>query len=646
MALNHLEAAKRKGPGLFLSLLASASLISFSYETSWAQKALSESALSRGGGRGEFRHPLLFPPEENGLRLIAPQLNWDIGDGQSITMNNMKIDSASIGMYFTPTKKGGIFSFAWPQELTTSGTISLLDKDGKSLWEEEITEESLKQWQASIKRQKNASATHGKSQWGVLEFDSAVLKKLVESGSFRYCINKESSEGGTLKICSQMMTLAEQNKRRTLQPASTTLSTAVVVLGGTQVGIRGVVTFPDKFSAQVTFANQSSLELTSQPIDLQLLDAVESRDGKEIVLTGQGRKPLGKVKTLSSEQTYIWAHRLVKQESVWQVALPRSTPTLQVRGDFNMPFTLLFDFQSLPKETDRVFVHDAPSGGTYAANPVLIGITSTGAKVSSKEFAAKKISKQQFEWTFAAPKKGEENRARLIIQDRTGKNSWTTSHSLYRGYANELSGRLSGVATESSLVPLGEIAGSTWFDTIGSWQSDLLSRQRWGLAGRYFRALTTLNAGPSLVLTDFSAINLDLKYTFMRGLWNKDQLLGLAFSFQDVTLGDVKASLFGTGFYWARTMPKFFDDLFNLLPFMEYPKYVDMELILYPMTITSGVTAGMSYNLNFHGKVFWLPRFYGEAGFGLKNFVVDSQTANSKVDLQLVYGTAGLGFIF
>jgi hypothetical protein len=79
---------------------------------------------------------------------------------------------------------------------------------------------------------------------------------------------------------------------------------------------------------------------------------------------------------------------------------------------------------------------------------------------------------------------------------------------------------------------------------------------------------------------------------------------------------------------------------------MSYPKYVDMEFIMYPMSMTSTVKAGSTFNLNFHGKVFWTPRFYGEAGFGMKRFAYTDSSQGLDVTLTTLYGTAGLGLIF
>jgi hypothetical protein len=117
-------------------------------------------------------------------------------------------------------------------------------------------------------------------------------------------------------------------------------------------------------------------------------------------------------------------------------------------------------------------------------------------------------------------------------------------------------------------------------------------------------------------------------------------------SFQYVDIGGVPANLGGLGGFWARSMPKILDDLFNLAPFMRYPKYVDVEFIYYPFAVFSDAVPGQTYNLNFHGKVFWSKTFFGEAGFGVRQYVFQTSGSTSQIELGMGYATAGLGVIF
>ena len=104
----------------------------------------------------------------------------------------------------------------------------------------------------------------------------------------------------------------------------------------------------------------------------------------------------------------------------------------------------------------------------------------------------------------------------------------------------------------------------------------------------------------------------------------------------------------GGGMFWARSMPKIFDSLFNILPFMRYPKWVDMELVWYPVSLSSLQSITFTFALNFHGKVQWSKKWFGEAGFGIRNFSWDHlvQDEERAIAFAAAYGTVGLGYQF
>jgi hypothetical protein len=92
---------------------------------------------------------------------------------------------------------------------------------------------------------------------------------------------------------------------------------------------------------------------------------------------------------------------------------------------------------------------------------------------------------------------------------------------------------------------------------------------------------------------------------------------------------------------------------------------VDLEFIYYPVpasvgyqavnpwTTFNGRTGLGNWALNFHGKVMWTDRFFGEAGFGMKNWDFYREFTDTNglfqrqgVLLFTVYATVGLGYNF
>jgi hypothetical protein len=117
-------------------------------------------------------------------------------------------------------------------------------------------------------------------------------------------------------------------------------------------------------------------------------------------------------------------------------------------------------------------------------------------------------------------------------------------------------------------------------------------------------------------------------------------------SYQNVTFGTVKAPMLGGGWFWARSMPKVFDDFFNWFPFMNYQKWVDMEFIYYFSSMNADVKLNNTMALNFHGQVLWKKNFFGEAGFGYKRFGFRDEGQGKEAKLDTFYGTLGLGIKF
>jgi hypothetical protein len=143
------------------------------------------------------------------------------------------------------------------------------------------------------------------------------------------------------------------------------------------------------------------------------------------------------------------------------------------------------------------------------------------------------------------------------------------------------------------------------------------------------------------------------------GLCGRDETWGLLGSYQQVKYDIFQTGMLGGGVFWARSIPKVFDDLLNLLPFMRSPKWVDCEFIYYMSSLNSAyplrnpAQGGRgNWALNFHGQIMWTQRFFGEAGFGLKNYDFNYESSPSGVFQRLnfnftsFYGTAGIGYKF
>lgn len=631
-------------------------------------KGLDESSLSNDKGHDDYKRPLLFAPEDNGLQPDNPQIKWEMdAAGTKINMGGLKLNSSQIHVKLDQIKRTTApddlrgsekgpssvidLSFWWPTLLTKEGAVTIENATTKQVtWSQNVTEDMRAEWRKKLVRYKTSFLkVHDTSTWGTTDLPSKALQPFRQGTPFRICISKQNSEIERLKVCSAPYAFQKIGNGRTQVAPVKRAYEATVMLKDTPIGKSGLVNAPlgKELAVKISFAEGQTIEIASQPRPLELLDVVESKDGREIVLTGRNSQPLGKKKIVERPAMHFWAPSGIVQDTVWQVALPKDAPTIRILGAFNLPFTFLFRFEKLPTENDRLFIKEASSTGTYSSEPMLFGYSMKKGKLDTSEISVEKLDDHHFEWKFGAPNQGERNKARLTLIDTSMANSkWVAHHELYRGYPFEASARLTGVlGSGGQLIVLGEVAGSLWLETLG-FQNELISRNRWGLTGRYFRALTAIESTAGRSVSDFSAMNGDLKYNLVRGIWNRDQLFGLMGSLQRVQIAGLSTNMAGVGAYWARTMPKVFADLFDKFPLLDYSKYVDVEFVYYPVAASGSITSSTSFNLNFHGKVFWTPRLYGEAGFGIHQYGFQDTASNTKIGFAVAYGNVGMGIVF
>lgn len=620
-------------------------------------------------GQDDYQQPLMFNPKDNGLQLVDPQLKWHMKNGETIDVNGLNIHARSIHVELTQAPRDQtpvslkneenaspivqILSIRWPTLLTSTGLLTIESSRGKKLWSLPITMEMRRYWQSLIKSTdpdtKKILSPHNRSSFGWADTPDSIMTLLKKWKVVRFCLSHEKDKSSKIKICTTPFQLKVQGEKIELQrKRPSTQPTAYI--GKLNVGSHGIANLPltRPYVFRILFQNNSSIAIASLPIDLKLIDAVLNDKENEIILTGEGDRPLGHLRTFNHPESHFWAATGIKKEPVWQKSLPKESPLLRVTSAYKIPFTLLFKFDHLPREENRVYIEKSPSNGTYSSHPLLFGYTPFESSVSSEELSAQTTEHNQFIWEFSAPESGNDNRSRLIVTDKSDpERKWITSETLYRGYPFETSMRLTGVATANAqVVVLGELAAQAWFETLFGMRNGYLSRQRWGIASRYFKALSSFELENGEAVSELSSLNVDLKYNLYRGIWNRDELFGLIASYENISISGKATGLLGFGAYWARTMPKIFDDLFNLVPLMRYPKYVDMEFIYYPVASDSSIQAGSSYNLNFHGKVFWTKQFYGEAGFGLKSFEFTNNSTSVVNSFAMAYGTIGLGVMF
>jgi hypothetical protein len=414
---------------------------------------------------------------------------------------------------------------------------------------------------------------------------------------------------------------------------------------------------PVQFYAEL--ASGVSYEFVSIPQKLNLVEMTAEPGAETAHLISWGAHPAQPVSVIRKEEEDFF-DKIGFQQTIgdlrefWETDISLKDPAIYLPGLSGGVFKQKLIISKLPSDSFRPYLANRTIEASYIDGAKVFGraAPSTRLQTSQNSIEMDKGSRE-FTWYFRSLKRGSMNRSYLTIHS-DGK-EYKAYHEMFKGYPRELSARLSGIlSSEGSLVLVGEFAFNYWFEDLFGWTQYYLARHRWGLSTKYFQSLTNFSlANASSSKTSNSGIlkvtTLDLKYRLSPGLWNRDESWGFTGSYQKVNFLTFDSSFLGNGVFWARSMPKVFDDMLNLLKIFRYPKWVDAELIFYYLPGEAKTKINFpNYALNFHGKVMWTNSFFGEAGFGLKqyNFQDASVTPAKKLQFGSLYGTAGIGLNF
>ncbi|MCX7977544.1 MAG: hypothetical protein N2578_00925, partial [Bdellovibrionaceae bacterium] len=312
----------------------------------------------------------------------------------------------------------------------------------------------------------------------------------------------------------------------------------------------------------------------------------------------------------------------------WVARVPFKKPELLLPGTHGGGyFKVELELQNLPSEQDRHFISARVTTSSYRPDDSL------------RIYDA---NKSEILWTLNSPNKFADNKSVLSIKGSHSEHQIYINS--YRGAPGSASVRLTGIGGTGgeALLFLAEAQLAYWFNDIFRWDNYWLGRQRWGTSARFFTSTSRIQRlGGNLSVAQF-----DLRYRFQPGLCERDPATGAILAVESVTLPGFKTEKIGIGFFWSRSMPKVFDRWISLLPYMNYPKWVDMEFVRYVSSTKSDIELGEDYLLNFQGKVLWRKNFFGEAGFGAKFYSARNRAEDSRMQLSTFHGTAGLGFNF
>ncbi|WP_413576051.1 hypothetical protein ACLVWU_16835 [Bdellovibrio sp. HCB290] len=583
----------------------------------------------------DYTRPLFFAVTEPNVKIKTPVIAYDL---QSDKGNSLKIaDYVFNNDSLQADVENNELKISWDTTIMQTGDLTIIDSFGKELWKIKVDKSG--DWKFNLKSEKGP-------QW--------------QSGNhFRFCLRADIDKGFTA-MCTQNYGIEINGETIKLDYTKSDTKPRVIALNEERKKLKDnievAVGAPVGFLA--TLKSGATYEFMSEPIQPDLWDFIESVNKGAVTFKGALPAPVGDSKVTpriiygAITKTLGFQKTIAEPSDLWEMDVSLNNPRLHFAGKYGGVFTYDLEIKNYPKQKDRLFAHKDVLQGTYSTKEQMRVKVSKDAKVEGLDPLDEKDKDSDLRtWKFTADQKYQLNKPQLLVSE--GDPAKSEPHKayieIYRGGAGEASVRLSGISTtQGGSTFVGEFHLQYWFNDLFDWQNNYLSKQRWGVSAKYFTSLADVTATKENDETEKVALNsteVDLRYRFSQGLWERDETVGAIVAYEALTIGNQKANKMGAGLFWARSMPKAFDDLLNYIPFMKYPKFVDMEYIQFFSSMDSGTKMGNDFVLNFHGKVLWTNNVFGELGFGIKKY--DFTNADeSGATLSTFYGTVGLGVNF
>ncbi len=588
--------------------------------------------------------------EDANFDLRASRLNWEYKLGaDSMSVSGQEINPATLSMSLLQIENRLFWVFKWPTALLDAQEVVVRDLFGREVWQLDLKNSSeSKTWQRMKGRVGNWNFG-----WSLNKVqDLPILKG---ASGFRWCVRSQNEEM-QLQLCSGVMSLRRDQKNQLTFYREESMAPLALHQKKRQES-SGALTFTTGkiYDSYLISGNGDSLSLRGKTPDLELIEMV-SAPGQQVRLLGEGRPPKGRYSWVNYEQEsdFIkligFEDTLKLQKRIWSLTVPVANERIYFSTALGGLFSFMIPQDDLIGSFLRVHLESDAPKQTYSSTLRLEGRVPAQAKITGASGEVLEVksggsgSAKYIDWNLATPKKGDYNQPRLELDYRGRKIS--QYYEVYRGSPGEVSARLSGFISQSASLLLGEVAGAYWFERLFWWNNDIFSRQRWGFFTKYNRSINKLKFQTGTEGSDLQTLNAEVKYRFTQGLWTRDESVGLQLAYQKVTLQDFDVPMIGGGLFWGRSMPRIFDDIFNLFPFFRYPKWVDTDFSYYTGSLSSNYKAAGNFSLNFHGQMLFTDSAFFEVGFGIRTYNFSSEFLQQKAALTTIYGTTGLGLKF
>lgn len=593
----------------------------------------------------KYTLPMRFDVVGDGVDQLPLELDYDLesAGGAELKMGSITLSRNTTGLKVLTFSDKSFLGFFYPAQLFHQPTIEAISRTGKVLWSLVLVKRLQDAWAGQLGKWNETNKEKNEIFDSVIAFSTSDrnfgLLNLREP--FKICFSEQAGSWngltGQTRVCTPLYEL-KRTKPLSLQvyPISPAPPRVIAFNEAGALKDRRKLEYglPVQFYAELS--NGMVVDFLAIPKKLRLVEMLQLSSGA-VSMMGEGVRPLQSHRKFEREKASRWMEYLGWVDTIgdlrefWEVSIDKENPQVMISGTGGGIFLQRFVITKLPTEDMRPYLAADTPTGTYINGTVFYGMTPPEARVSTSENELSISSRepQKFSWEFAAKRRGFMNRSAVTVE-KDGRTA-RAFYEAYKGHPREFSVRGSILMDDSKkVVPVGEVAFNYWFENIAGWNNELLSRQRWGISLKGWRSLG--NFSITGIVGEMQSANVDLKYRLTQGLWARDESWGLTAGVHDFRYGGYNYRAAGGGLFWARSMPKVFDDALNSLPFLRYPKWIDMDFTWYPTGLSENVKM-LGFNnwaVNFHGKVMWTKTFFGEAGFGIKTYYYEVTYPNFK----------------
>lgn len=263
-------------------------------------------------------------------------------------------------------------------------------------------------------------------------------------------------------------------------------------------------------------------------------------------------------------------------------------------------------------------------------------------------------NQKEFLWKFPAPKKGEVNKNYLSHQAK-GQNFYFSKR-VFRAHHSAVSGALAlSTSPTLDIVPGYNFWAEHWFEQI--WDKSSWSYQRWGLSANIYETVQGFKPKDNFPeKISVLPVNFDLMYRLKPGVRPVQSSFGLGLRYLQFKLfrsisADIETQLIGIGGFWHTAPQKIIDDIFNIVPFFRYPKWMEISFYYYPLLI-GPEQLGLSFSWQARGRMFISKSWFLDASFNVnavsfKKPKISGVTAGAdEFAIGTAHGTIGIGCFF